>query len=47
MNGKAGDVTLQPDDILFVPNSIAKVIRSRAIETAVSTAAGVLIWRGF
>jgi polysaccharide export outer membrane protein len=47
MAGKSGDVTLQPDDILYVPNSIAKVIRIRAIETAVSTAAGVLIWRGF
>jgi polysaccharide export outer membrane protein len=47
MAGKAGDVSLQPDDILFVPNSLAKVIRIRAIETAVSTAAGVLIWRGF
>jgi polysaccharide export outer membrane protein len=47
MAGKSGDVNLQPDDILFVPNSLAKVIRIRAIETAVSTAAGVLIWRGF
>ena len=37
---------LQPDDILYVPNSMAKVIRMRAIETAVSTASGVLIWRG-
>ncbi|MCU1328619.1 MAG: polysaccharide export protein [Bryobacterales bacterium] len=47
MAGKSGDVSLQPDDILFVPNSVAKVIRARAIETAVSTATGVLIWRGF
>jgi polysaccharide export outer membrane protein len=47
MAGKSGDVSLQPDDILFIPNSLAKVIRIRAIETAVSTAAGVLIWRGF
>jgi len=46
MAGKTGDVTLQPDDILFIPNSLAKVIRARTIETAVSTAAGVLIWRG-
>ncbi len=46
MSGKAPDVDLQPDDILYVPNSMMKVIRTRAIETAVSTAAGVLIWRG-
>ncbi|MDP9170623.1 MAG: polysaccharide export protein [Acidobacteriota bacterium] len=46
MAGKSVDVSLEPDDILFVPNSLAKVIRGRAIETAVSTAAGVLIWRG-
>ncbi len=46
MKGKMSDVTLQPDDILFVPNSLAKTIRTRAIETAVSTAAGMLIWRG-
>jgi len=47
MSGQLGDVTLLPDDILFVPNSMAKVIRNRAIETAISTAASVLIWRGF
>jgi len=46
MQGKTGDISLQPDDILFVPNDMVKIIRNRAIETAVSTAAGVLIWRG-
>jgi polysaccharide export outer membrane protein len=44
--GKTQDVMLLPDDILYVPNSLAKSIRYRAIETAVSTASGVLIWRG-
>lgn len=44
--GKTQDVMLLPDDILYVPNSIMKSIRARAIETAVSTASGVLIWRG-
>jgi len=47
MAGKSGDVTLLADDILFIPNSMGKVIRNRAIETAISTAASVLIWRGF
>jgi len=46
MAGKTGDIALQPDDILFVPNDLVKVIRNRAIDTAVNTAAGVLIWRG-
>jgi polysaccharide export outer membrane protein len=44
--GKTEDVSLLPDDILYVPNSVMKSIRARAIETAVSTASGVLIWRG-
>jgi polysaccharide export outer membrane protein len=44
--GKESDITLHPDDILFVPNSVAKVIRTRAIETAIATASGILIWRG-
>jgi polysaccharide export outer membrane protein len=46
MNGKVDDVSLLPDDILYVPNSVMKAIRTRAIETAVATASGVLIWRG-
>jgi polysaccharide export outer membrane protein len=46
ITGKTEDVSLQPDDILYVPNSLMKSIRARAIETAVSTASGVLIWRG-
>ena len=46
MSGKESDVGLQPDDILFVPNSIARAIRMNAIQTAVSTGTGILIWRG-
>jgi polysaccharide biosynthesis/export protein len=46
MNGKDVTVMLQADDILFVPNSIAHTIRLRAIEAAVSTGTGILIWRG-
>lgn len=46
MSGKLADVSLQADDILFIPNSLTKVIRGRALESAISTAAGVLIWRG-
>jgi polysaccharide export outer membrane protein len=46
ITGKTDDVSLLPDDILYVPNSVMKTIRARAIETAVSTATGVLVWRG-
>src|SRR5262249_8664198 len=46
ITGKPEDVAILPDDILYVPGSLAKTIRTRAIETAVSTAAGVVIWRG-
>jgi len=46
MSGKENDVALLPEDILFVPNSIARQIRLTAIQTAVSTGTGILIWRG-
>jgi polysaccharide biosynthesis/export protein len=46
LNGKDAGFMLQPDDILFVPNSLAHTIRLRAIEAAVSTGTGILIWRG-
>ncbi len=44
--GKSEDIALRPDDILFVPSNQTKRIAIRAIETAVSTASGVVIWRG-
>lgn len=44
--GKTSDVSLQADDILLVPNSLAKVVRIRAVEAAVAVGVGVLIWRG-
>jgi len=46
MNGKDANIMLQADDILFVPNSVARTIRIRAIEAAVGTGTGILIWRG-
>ena len=46
MSGKETDVALLPEDILFVPNSIARQLRMTAIQTAVSTGTGILIWRG-
>lgn len=45
MDGKAEDVRLQPDDILFVPSSTAKKVTARSIETAVQLGTGLVIWR--
>lgn len=42
---KAPDVTLQPNDILFIPNSAAKSAARRSIEAIVQTATGVAIYR--
>ena len=43
--GKKQDVSMQADDILFVPESTGKKAALRAIETAVQTGTGVAIWR--
>lgn len=43
LSGKDTDVYLQPNDILFVPNSAAKGITARAVEVALQIATGVLI----
>jgi polysaccharide export outer membrane protein len=44
MENKAPDLELRPDDILFVPNSLAKVVSARGIETAIGLGTGVLIF---
>ncbi|MGD1070156.1 MAG: polysaccharide biosynthesis/export family protein [Bryobacteraceae bacterium] len=44
MAGKAPDTPLQPDDILFVPNSAAKSAEFRTIEAIVNAATGVAIY---
>lgn len=44
LDGKIADIQLEPNDILFVPNSGAKVAGQRAIDVMVSTV-GVAIWR--
>ena len=43
--GKAPDISLHADDILFVPNSTSRTIGLRAAETAVSVGTGLAIWR--
>ena len=44
LEAKAPDVTLQADDILFVPVSGARIAAARAIDTAVTMAAAVSIY---
>jgi polysaccharide export outer membrane protein len=45
MENKAPDVQMQPDDILYIPNSFGKVLGARGAESGVGLLTGVLIWR--
>ena len=45
LRGERTDVSLQANDILFVPTSGAKKVATRAIEAMVQTATGIVIWR--
>ena len=45
LDGKAEDLKMQPDDILFVPSSVSKKAGVRALEAAVQAGTGVAIWR--
>jgi polysaccharide biosynthesis/export protein len=45
MQNKAPDLQLQPDDILYIPNSMARQIGARGAEAAIGLGTGVLIWR--
>lgn len=42
--GRAKDVSLQANDILFVPNNAAKSASLRAIEAVIQTGTGLAIW---
>jgi polysaccharide export outer membrane protein len=46
MAGKLPDIPLQPNDILFIPNSSAKSAGFRTIEAVVSVAMGLAIYNG-
>jgi len=43
--GKAADVPMRADDILFVPSSLARSASVRAAEAAVQITTGLVIWR--
>lgn len=43
--GKAPDIDLLPEDIVFVPNNLPKKAAVRALEAAVEMGTGIVIWR--
>jgi polysaccharide export outer membrane protein len=43
LEGKAEDVTLRPNDILFIPNSRAKSVGARTVEAMLQIATGFVI----
>lgn len=45
LQGKSPDVTLYPDDVLFIPNSPTKVWTTRSIEAMIQVGTGVAIYR--
>jgi polysaccharide biosynthesis/export protein len=45
LEGKAQDVPLIANDILFIPNSTAKNVAMRTLETAISLGTGIAIYR--
>jgi polysaccharide export outer membrane protein len=44
LDGKGEDLRLQPNDILYIPNSASKSATIRALQSAVEIGTGVLIW---
>ena len=45
LKGKAEDATLEPNDILYVPNSAMKTTLNRTTEAVIQMATGLVIWR--
>ena len=46
ITGKAEDLSLRANDILFIPDSTSKKVGVRALEAAIQTATGIMIWHG-
>lgn len=47
MEGRAPDAPLEPEDILFIPNSAAKSASFRALDALIATGSGVAIYHPF
>lgn len=45
MEGQSNDVSLEPDDILFIPSSVPKKAAIRAIEAAIQVGTGIAVFR--
>jgi polysaccharide export outer membrane protein len=45
MDNKAVDLQMQPDDILYVPNSAVKQFSSRGLEAAIGLGTGIAVYR--
>jgi hypothetical protein len=45
LKGESPDVPLRGEDILFIPGSTGKRAALRAVEAALQTGSGVIIWR--
>lgn len=45
LEGKAGDITMQPQDILYVPNNLKKEVAMRTLEAAISSGPAAVIYR--
>jgi polysaccharide export outer membrane protein len=45
LDGKATEIELRPDDIVYVPSNTTKQIGIRAIDSAIALGTGLLIWR--
>lgn len=45
LDGRAADVPLQADDVLFVPNNVPRSVTMRTVETAIQLGTGILIFR--
>src|SRR6185312_11207354 len=47
LTGKAPDVPLYPEDVLFIPNNTAKSWGIKTIETMINVGSGVAIYRPY
>jgi len=45
LDGRDKDIALQANDILFIPNNVAKSASLRALEAAIQAGTGMAIWR--
>jgi polysaccharide biosynthesis/export protein len=45
LDGQSPDMTLQPNDVLFIPNNIPRNVAIRSAEAALQIGTGIVIWR--